>query len=117
MLQARGLVLEKPHHWLGYEVDGTVELAHGKKVLVEIKTSKSAADIHAAVGQLHLYRALITSLSYHTPILLLPASPSADVVKALVSLGIAVHIYQEHGEAESPLIVFDQSFRELLGIL
>jgi hypothetical protein len=92
-LNELGVNLVKCRHPLGYEIDGVFRLKDGREILIEIKTDSSASSIHAAVGQLHLYPALMPSLKNTSKYLLLPSPPDRDLVKAIEDLGISVYTY------------------------
>ncbi|TBE26565.1 hypothetical protein ELH05_01135 [Rhizobium ruizarguesonis] len=92
-LNELGVNLIKCRHPLGYEIDGVFQLKDGREILIEIKTDSSASSIHAAVGQLHLYPALMPRLKNTSKYLLLPSPPDRDLVKAIEDLGISVYTY------------------------
>jgi hypothetical protein len=93
-LAEAGIQLQKPRHAKGYEVDGEVEAADGAGgVLIEIKTSCSAADIYTGTGQLEIYPQLLTRLADHRRVLLLPGKPRPVLMEAVEKLQIKVHTY------------------------
>jgi hypothetical protein len=92
-LKKLGVTLVKSRHPLGYEIDGVFQLKDGREFLIEIKTDSSASSIHAAVGQLHLYPALMPRLKNTSKYLLLPSPPDRELVKAIEDLGISVNTY------------------------
>lgn len=109
-LSRRGIQIEKPAHWLGYEADASIKRPGERSLLLEIKTSASAADIHAGVGQLHLYRSLIPTLEHHEAILLLPKLPHEEIVRALGKAQIAVHTYAPPLDPERGDVAFSEPF-------
>lgn len=93
MVRDRGGDVRKGRHGRGFEVDAEIETAAAKPLLVEIKTGISANEIHTGVGQLHLYRKLLTRLSGYEAALLLPRSPHSDVEKAVNDCKITIFTY------------------------
>ena len=93
LLQADGRELRKPRHARGYEVDGEVVIESGK-LLIEIKSGTSAAEVFGGVGQLLLYPQLLPRLKQHRKILLLPGNPTDPLVAALKECGVELHRYK-----------------------
>jgi hypothetical protein len=116
VLKQRSINLTKPHHRLGFEVDGVVLLSSGVPLLLEIKTSITAGDLHTGVGQLHLYRKLINELAAHCPILLLPRRPDPEVTTAIVATGVAVHFYTFAARGADVTIDFSREFLIQCGV-
>ncbi len=85
------MTLRKLRHPNGYEVDGVLE-RDGQQLLVEIKTTACAADIHQGVGQLLVYEALL-ALKPDARVLMLPQVPSGDVLRAVEACGVRVCSY------------------------
>lgn len=90
-LDALDLVVHRPRHDAGYEVDGFVDAPTGP-VLIEIKRGVSASDVYEGVGQLMLYSEML-DLKTHRRVLLLPAAPSQTLVDAASKCGIVIHRY------------------------
>jgi hypothetical protein len=90
----KGMTMVKHRHPLGFEIDGVFQAGNGNKILVEIKTSSAAHDIHTAVGQLYVYPALMSHLNSVKRFLLLPSLPDDRIVSAVRELGIEVICYQ-----------------------
>jgi len=93
LLTEAGISIRKGRHPLGFEVDAEIEGARTRPLLVEIKADASAGDIHAGVGQLHLYPRLLRRLASYDRALLLPRMPAREVRAAVEGCGIAVHTY------------------------
>jgi hypothetical protein len=110
VLQAEGLTVCKTRrHRRGFQVDALIGRNKLMKLLVEIKTSTSAGDIHAGVGQLHIYPELIDTAAGLKPILLLPGRPHEDVLRALRNLRIVPHFY-DMGSGSAEAITFSDDF-------
>lgn len=92
LLKADGRDLRKPRHARGYEVDGEVVTTTGR-LLLEIKTGTTAADVYGGVGQLLLYPQLLPRLQGHRRVLLLPGRPTKPLVDALGACGVELHRY------------------------
>lgn len=93
MVKDHGGDVRKGRHGRGFEVDAEIETVTAKPLLIEIKTGISANEIHTGVGQLHLYRKLLTRLSGYEAALLLPRSPHPDVEKAVNDCQIIIFTY------------------------
>lgn len=114
LLRARKMIVRKPRHAAGYEVDAEV-LNAKRRLLIEIKSDASAHDVYAGVGQLLLYRRLLPSLANHVPVLLLPRRPRPPLAEALDKCGIELCIF-DFAEGGGKIIVkFDDSLLELCG--
>jgi len=118
-LQARlkvdGRDLVKPRHARGFEVDGEIETKAGK-LLLEIKTEATAADVYAGIGQLIVYPKLLPRLSGHRCILLLPGSPSGALIKAIGECGIELHRYDLRLDGEEVHVCFSAEFLQLCNL-
>ncbi|MNR94500.1 hypothetical protein D3C72_255850 [compost metagenome] len=90
-LKPPGPGLSKLRHQAGYEVDGVIAGAEGR-ILLEIKTGRSAADVYEGVGQLMLYSSML-GLQDHRKVLLLAFEPSATLVEATRSCGVELYSY------------------------
>ncbi len=108
----------------GFSCDLWIEPQHGP-LLVEIKTSTAAADIHMGIGQLTLYPEilkvdqLLPFAGAYRRVLLLPEGPiQTPQLDAAARLGFLVHRYSVAGDwKDTPLKVeFDGGFRELCGL-
>ena len=116
LLRERGISVEKPRHAAGYSVDA--EIINGdRKLLVEIKSSVAANDIHSAIGQLHLYRKLILRLENHVPVLLLPTLPHPAIGKAIVDCGIELCTFNLDFNGDEISITFSDDFLRLCGLV
>ena len=114
LLRSKGATVRKP--CIGaYAVDVEI-MNRRRRLLVEIKTSNLASDIHAGVGQLTLYRQMMTGLADHTPILLLPKLPQPIIQKAVEACGIAICLFDHKGGGAKPSISFSKEFLSLCGI-
>ena len=91
LLKSPGPGLSKLRHQAGYEVDGIIGAGEGR-ILLEIKTGKSAADVYEGVGQLMLYSRML-GLEDHRKVLLLAFEPSAALVEATTSCGVELYSY------------------------
>lgn len=110
VLESDGLIVCKTiRHRLGFQVDALIGVGTSMRLLVEIKTSTSAADIHGGVGQLHLYPKLIPSAAGLKRILLLPQRPHDDVLQAMRAAEVTPHFY-DLGNGTPGEIVFDAEF-------
>lgn len=107
------VTMRKLQHPLGFQIDGEILRQDSKPLLIEIKTSISAADVHTGVGQLLLYSRLIPGLDQHVKVLLLPKMPAAQVVDAIAATGIVVHTYTLTDTAEGGEAVFSNAFLTL----
>lgn len=115
-LLSHDIVIEKPGHSLGYEVDAAFARPGRAPLLIEIKTGARAADIHTGVGQLHLYPALIDGLDEHERVLLLPYLPDDDLVRSVEKLGIIVATYDPGSDPDGEEIEFSAHFLKLCGL-
>lgn len=91
LLKSPGPGLSKLRHQAGYEVDGIIGAGEGR-ILLEIKTGKSAADVYEGVGQLMVYSKML-GLEGHRKVLLLAFKPSAALVEAAEACGIDLYSY------------------------
>lgn len=91
LLKSPGPGLSKLRHQAGYEVDGIIGAGEGR-ILLEIKTGKSAADVYEGVGQLMVYSKML-GLEDHRKVLLLAFKPSAALVEAAEACGIDLYSY------------------------
>jgi hypothetical protein len=115
-LLSRDIMIEKPGHSLGYEVDAAFARPGRAPLLIEIKTGARAADIHTGVGQLHLYPALIDGLDEHERVLLLPYLPDDDLVRSVEKLGIIIATYDPGSDPDGSEIKFSADFLQLCGL-
>lgn len=113
-LRAAGVMIDKPRHAAGYEVDAVVA-APGGALLVEIKTGNTAADVYGGMGQLRLYPRLLPKLGKHALVLLLPALPQPALVKAIGECGVSLHTYRLSKTAKGK-VEFDADFLRLCGL-
>lgn len=112
-LEPMNLLLHRPRHDAGYEVDGVVDAPSGP-VLIEIKRGVSASDVYEGVGQLMLYPEML-GLKEHRRVLLLPATPSLTLVDAARKCGIAVHSYDFREDGDTVTVEFAADFMKLFG--
>lgn len=112
-LETMDLVMHRPRHDAGYEVDGFVDAPAGP-VLIEIKRGVSASDVYEGVGQLVLYPEML-GLKKHRQVLLLPAAPSTTLVDAARKCGITVHSYDYREEGDTVTVEFPTDFLGLFG--
>jgi hypothetical protein len=115
LLVADGRCLDKPKHARGYEVDGEIKTPNGR-LLLEIKSDNTAADVYTGIGQLIVYPKLLPELSNHRRILLLPASPSAALTEAIRECGIELHSYDLELDDEEVHVRFSAPFLELCNL-
>lgn len=103
-----GDALTKPKK-SGYEVDGVIANA---RLLLEIKTGVSAAEIYAAVGQLILYPTLVDVPATFKKILLVPdTAPIGPIMSAaLQKSGIETNFYSVDRIGKKPRISFHPGF-------
>lgn len=116
LLTQSGITVRKGRHRLGFEVDAEIESSGTPPLLVEIKAGVSAGDIHAGVGQLHLYPRLLRRLAGYDRALLLPGVPPPEVCAAVEGCGIAIHTYElaeQDGEIE---VTFSSDFLRRCGV-
>jgi len=113
LLEASKVVMNKPRHEAGYEVDGVVYAKDGP-ILMEIKTGVSAADIYEGVGQLMLYPKLM-DLKNHRLVLLLPEGAPAHLSDAVRACNIELHRYDDRSTAGKIDIRFDDRLLKLFG--
>jgi hypothetical protein len=116
LLANRGIVMRKLNHPLRFEIDAEILRAADAPLLLEIKTSISAADIHAGVGQLHLYSRLIPDLERHQRVLLLPRLPNPQIVSAVQESRILVHEFTYGGSEDGSELSFSEPFLTLCGV-
>lgn len=115
ILKDSGITLRKPRHAANYEVDGTIETLQGS-ILLEIKTSVSAADVYCGVGQLTIYPIILPDLAEHARILLLPGTPGAPLIKALKGCKIELHSYSIKHRGKRAEAAFSSTFLQRCGI-
>lgn len=116
ILQEAGLQIRKRRHRLGYEVDAEVVGSGIQPLLIEIKTSTCAGDVHTGVGQLNLYPSLMSKMDGHERVLLLPTSPSPDVQAAVESCGITIYTFAFGGTLEKPDVRFSPDLLNRCGL-
>jgi len=114
-VEKAGLRLEKPRPAPGFEVDGLVKLARGS-VLIEIKTTSSAADVYTGLGQLLLYHQMLALPKVCKRVLLLPQQPSGCLQDTLAQLGVSVRLYSVGPGAVGDRIRFEPAFLRSLGL-
>lgn len=114
VVEEAGFHLVKLRHDAGYEVDGII-LGGPSRILIEIKTSASAADIYEGVGQLVLYSRML-DLSDHRRVLLLPGKPSAALVSAVEAEGLMISTYKVAMNGRSAHVEFSEAFLSLCGM-
>ncbi|NKL94417.1 hypothetical protein [Rhizobium leguminosarum] len=115
IVEGAGFDLVKLRHDAGYEVDGII-VGGPSGILVEIKTSASAADIYEGVGQLVLYSRML-DLSDHRRVLLLPGKPSATLVSAVEAEGLMISTYKAAMNGKAVHVEFSQAFLSQCGLL
>jgi hypothetical protein len=115
ILKESDITLRKPRHAANYEVDGTIETLQGS-ILLEIKTSISAADVYCGVGQLIIYPIILPDLAGHARILLLPDTPPKPLIEALNGCEIELHYYAIKRGSKRAEAVFSSSFLQRCGI-
>ena len=115
LLAQHDIELRKPRHAANYEVDGTVD-GPGGRILIEIKTGVSAADVYAGVGQLTIYPIILPDLADHRRVLLLPGRPGADLTQALANCRVELHSYELTRRGKSASARFGVSLLRLCGI-
>lgn len=114
-LQSVGRRLDKPRPAPGFEVDGLVKVGR-TSVLVEMKTSTSAADVYTGLGQLLLYHRMLVLPKTCKLVLLLPQPPSACLRDTLKTLGVTVALYSVGAGAVGKRIGFEPAFLRMLGL-
>lgn len=114
-LAEKDVELRKPRHARGYEVDAEV-CAPGQALLVEIKTSCSAADVYTGVGQLLVYPRLLQNLDNHRRVLLLPGRSTKELAQALHGIGIELHTYSLNVGKSGVSVKFSEQFLSACGI-
>jgi len=115
VLKASGIAIEKPRHAANYEVDATIDAPAGR-ILVEIKTGVSAADVYCGVGQLNLYPVVLPDLASHARILLLPGKPTKHLADALEICGIELHHYELKRGRRRATAIFTTEFLKRCGV-
>lgn len=117
LLTPAGIRIRKGRHPLGFEVDAEIDGGKVTPLLVEIKTGTGASEIHAGVGQLHIYPRLIPRLSDYDRALLLPGLPAPAVRAAVSSCGIAIYTYDlREREGAEPDVTFSPEFLHRCGL-
>jgi hypothetical protein len=115
-LEKNGIANRKVWHIDGYEADLTIGDGDAA-LLIEAKTGARAADVHAGVGQLIIYRRLMPELRHHRPILLMPSPPTLALRDAVMECGIEWHSYEwSEGVAGRGMVLFDTEFRMRCGL-
>lgn len=114
LLRSKGVAVRKPCLG-GYSVDAQITNKR-RRLLVEIKTSSLAGDIHAGVGQLMLYRHMMAHLASHRPVLLLPKPPQRIIQKAVEDCGITICLFDYENKGAKPIISFSNDFLDLCGV-
>lgn len=105
----------KPAHARGYEAD--MEISNGSdKILIEIKTSSSAADVYTGVGQLTIYPIILPELKQHSRILLLPNKPKTTLIDALTECDIELHWYNFEITSKTTNIRFSERLLARCGV-
>ncbi|WP_234837451.1 hypothetical protein [Sinorhizobium meliloti] len=84
-------------------------------ILIEIKTSASAADIYEGVGLLVLYSRML-DLSDHRRILLLPSKPSATLLSAVEAEGLMISTYDVTMDGKAARVDFSDAFLSECGL-
>jgi hypothetical protein len=113
--KAAGVVMRKPRHAAGYEVDAEI-LAEPGAFLVEIKSTARPSDVYAGVGQLELYPRLIPRLARHERILLLSGEPSGAIAAAVRSAGVQLHSFSLTRTQKGYSVEFEAPFLKALGL-
>ncbi len=115
LLAARNIAMTKPRHRQGYEVDGLI--SGTPPILLEIKTSPSAAAMQTGIGQLVLYPALLPRLKGARRVLLTRGSPRAALADAIRETGVELHRYEVDIKGSRVVAVrFDGSFLTAVGL-
>lgn len=114
IVEGAGFDLVKLRHEAGYEVDGII-LGGPSRILVEIKTGASAADIYEGVGQLVLYSRML-DLSDHRRVLLLPRKPSETLVSAVEAEGLMISTYKAAKNGTAVDVEFSEAFLSQCGL-
>ncbi len=115
LLRANEYTVDKPRPAGRYEVDA--EVVRGKRsLLIEIKTSASAADVYGGLGQLLIYAQLMPRLATYKPVLLLPALPAKPLVKAVTDLGVILCTYDCRERKGAIRTTFSREFLKLCGL-
>ncbi len=112
---AAGIVMRKPGHSAGFEVDAEI-LTEQEAFLMEIKSTAKPSDVYAGVGQLTLYPRLMPRLAKHQSVLLLPGTPSAAIAAAVRATGMQLHGFELTLTGSTYSVRFSRSFLDLLGI-
>lgn len=114
-LDAAGIVMTKPRHVGGYEVDGLIH-ATEPAILLEIKTGTSAADVYEGVGQLMIYTRLL-NLTDCRRMLLLPREAPQVLLDAAADCGVQVHHFEDRSGPAGVDIRLSDEFLEACGAL
>jgi hypothetical protein len=113
IVEPNNIPMRKERHALGYEVDAVIGEGPGQ-ILLEIKTSTSAADIYCGVGQLSIYPRLMNFLITFPRILLVPDNPiPAPLIKAVQDCKVRLHRYRRESVAG---VIFSRGFLAELGV-
>jgi hypothetical protein len=115
LLRPQGVSVDKPRHADGYEVDAEVVSAE-RRLLIEIKSGASAAEVYGGLGQLHLYRKLLPRLEHHEPVLLLPQLPARPLADAVRACGVTLVTYAMRAEGKRVEVIFSDAFYKTCGI-
>lgn len=115
LLRVHGASVDKPRHAKGYEVDAEVVRAQ-RRLLIEIKSGASAAEVYGGLGQLQLYRKLLPRLEHHEPVLLLPRLPTPALADAVRACGVRLATYTMRAKGKRFAVTFSEAFYETCGI-
>ncbi len=114
-LQGYDITLEKPKGEGGHEVDGEAIIAD-VPYLFEIKTTTSAHDVYAAVGQLMLYPKLIPIRKGASKVVVLPLGIGDRMANALADLQIRIISYEVNDIDGERRVSFSNELQSLLGL-
>lgn len=115
LLRTEGFTVDKPRPAGRYEVDA--EVVRGRRrLLVEIKSGATAADVYGGLGQLLIYANLMPRLTTYRPVLLLPALPAPPLVKAIEACGVALSTFKCVERDGAIHTTFSGRFLKLCGI-
>lgn len=115
LLRDQDFTVEKPRPAGRYEVDA--EVVRGRRrLLVEIKSGASAADIYTGLGQLLIYAKLMPRLARYQPVLLLPALPAARLVEAVKACGVELCTFDCVEEDSIVSTTFSNEFFQIVGL-
>lgn len=115
LLRGYDFNVEKPRPARRYEVDAEV-VSDKLKLLVEIKSGATAADVYSGLGQLLLYAKLLPRLAEHKPVLLLPALPHPLLADAVAACGIMLCTF-DCQEIDGVIVTnFSDAFLQVCGL-